>query len=61
MVTITVTPDAPTADAPDAVDDTASVEEDTTINIDVLDNDTFGGDGPGTTPVVITVDGESGV
>ncbi|TBN05661.1 hypothetical protein EYD45_05170, partial [Hyunsoonleella flava] len=33
---------------PTAVDDTASVDEDDTVNIVVLDDDNFGGDGPST-------------
>ena len=32
-------------DAPDAVDDTASVDEDGTVNVPVTTNDDFGGDG----------------
>ena len=31
-------------DAPDAVDDTASVDEDGTVNVPVTTNDDFGGD-----------------
>ncbi|WP_396601720.1 Ig-like domain-containing protein [Algibacter sp. R77976] len=39
---------------PTAVDDTASVDEDDTVNIDVLDDDNFGGDGPSTGTITIT-------
>ncbi|MGB3509375.1 MAG: Ig-like domain-containing protein, partial [Microcoleaceae cyanobacterium] len=39
-------------DQPTAVDDTATVEADSSVNIPILDNDDFGTDGPGT----ITID-----
>ena len=46
-ITITINPDAPNADGPTAVDDTFTVNEDSTNNnLDILDNDSFGGDGP---------------
>ncbi|WP_245925730.1 Ig-like domain-containing protein, partial [Algibacter marinivivus] len=41
-------------DTPTAVDDTASVDEDDTVNIVVLDDDDFGGDGPSTGTISIT-------
>ena len=40
-------------DAPDAVDDTASVDEDGTVNVPVTTNDDFGGDGPSTGAISI--------
>ncbi|MCB4799742.1 hypothetical protein LG649_12880, partial [Tamlana sp. PT2-4] len=39
---------------PTTVDDTASVDEDDTVNIVVLDDDSFGGDGPSTGTITIT-------
>ena len=39
---------------PDAVDDTASTDEDTPVDIPVTSNDDFGGDGPGSGPITIT-------
>ena len=47
---VTVTPGD---DAPDAVDDVASVDEDASVNIPVVANDDFGGDGPSTTAITI--------
>ncbi|MBC3757494.1 tandem-95 repeat protein, partial [Hyunsoonleella sp. SJ7] len=44
----------PINDTPTAVDDTASVDEDDTVNIDPLGNDNFGGDGPSTGTITIT-------
>lgn len=41
---------------PDAVDDNATVVETRWVNIDVLDNDDFGLDGPGTDPITIFPD-----
>jgi hypothetical protein len=38
-----------------AVDDVATTDENTPVNIDVLVNDDFGGNGPGTGPITITV------
>ncbi|TBN13961.1 Ig-like domain-containing protein, partial [Hyunsoonleella pacifica] len=46
---------------PTAVDDTASVDEDDTVNIDVLDDDNFGGDGPSTGTISITSGPTNGV
>ena len=43
----------PVNDTPNAVDDTATTSEDTPVNIDVLNNDSFGGDGAGTGPIVV--------
>lgn len=40
-------PSEPTNDLPSADDDTASTEMNQEISIDVLGNDSFGGDGPG--------------
>ena len=40
-------------DNPIAVDDAASVDEDASVNITVLDNDTFGGDGPSTGTITL--------
>jgi len=52
-VTITITP---TNDLPAPVNDTVSVpEESPNYVINVLANDSFGGDGPGTDPLAITV------
>ncbi|AWI24425.1 hypothetical protein HYN49_00135 [Flavobacterium pallidum] len=53
-VTVTVTPDSPFNDAPLAVNDTASTNEDTAVVITVLTNDDFGGDGPGVGPIIVT-------
>ncbi len=53
---INIRVDNDTTDTPAAIDDPISVNEDSTDNpIDVLDNDTFGGDGPGTTAIAITI------
>ena len=40
-------------DAPIAVDDLASTDEDASVNITVLDNDDFGGDGPSTGTITL--------
>ena len=54
QATIDITVD-PVDDMPDAVDDPAEMtDEDTPVNIDVLVNDDFGGDGPGMGPITIT-------
>ncbi|WP_298153112.1 Ig-like domain-containing protein, partial [Flavobacterium sp.] len=50
-VTITVAPDAAGTDVPVAVNDTANVTEDQSVNIAVLVNDTFGPDGPSATAI----------
>ncbi len=48
-------------DLPVALDDAVTIDEDTTlVNIDVLDNDSFGGDGPSSTPIIITVNAQNG-
>ncbi len=62
VVSITVSPDDPDADGPTAHDDAYTVNEDSTNNpLDVLDNDDFGPDGPGTTLAIsITVVPSSG-
>ncbi|MEO1298704.1 MAG: DUF4347 domain-containing protein, partial [Cyanobacteria bacterium J06636_16] len=39
---------------PTAVDDTATVAEDDAFNISILGNDSFGGDGAGTSPITVT-------
>jgi hypothetical protein len=51
IVTITInsTNDVPTANA-----DTETTNEDTPVTIDVLNNDTFGGDGPSTGTITVT-------
>jgi VCBS repeat-containing protein len=52
-VTITVTP---TNDLPNAVNDAPSLPEDSVgLNLNVLANDSFGGDGPAAIPLAITV------
>ncbi|WP_298347007.1 Ig-like domain-containing protein, partial [uncultured Algibacter sp.] len=51
VINITVDP---VDDTPTALDDTASVDEDDTVNIVVLDDDNFGGDGPSTGTISIT-------
>ena len=38
---------------PNAENDTASVDEDSSVNITVLDNDSFGGDGPSTGTITV--------
>ena len=45
QATVDVTID-PVDDAPDAIDDVASVDEDASVNVPVTANDDFGGDGP---------------
>ncbi|WP_082995054.1 Ig-like domain-containing protein [Aquimarina megaterium] len=53
IVTIIVTP---VNDLPDAVDDSVTIDEDNgTIAINVLVNDSFGGDGPGTVPIALVI------
>jgi hypothetical protein len=60
QATIDVTVD-PVNDLPDAVDDpTETTEEDTPVNIDVLTNDDFGGDGPSTGAITVTVQPTNG-
>ena len=56
-VTLNITP---VNDAPTAVDDTATTTEDTPVNIDVLANDTFGGDGPSSSPITVTTNPSHG-
>ncbi|MEH6406134.1 MAG: Ig-like domain-containing protein [Leeuwenhoekiella sp.] len=52
LVSITVTTD--TSDTPTAVDDAFTVDEDSENNdFKILDNDDFGGDGPGTLTLVV--------
>ncbi|MEM9007336.1 MAG: DUF4347 domain-containing protein, partial [Cyanobacteria bacterium P01_F01_bin.86] len=51
-VTVTVTSDV--NDIPTATDDAATASEDNTVNISVLGNDDFGGDGAGTGPIAVT-------
>jgi gliding motility-associated-like protein len=51
VVDVTVNP---VNDTPTATDDTASVDEDDTVNIAPLGNDNFGGDGPSTGTISIT-------
>ncbi|MTB53976.1 Ig-like domain-containing protein [Lewinella sp. W8] len=46
--------------SPLAVDDVATTDENTPVNIPVLVNDDFGNDGPGTGPITITVDATNG-
>ncbi|WP_010522166.1 T9SS C-terminal target domain-containing protein [Aquimarina agarivorans] len=59
-VEISVTND--TTDLPNAVDDMATISEDSVDNeINVLENDTFGGDGAGNTAIAITVTPTNGV
>ncbi|UMY66599.1 MULTISPECIES: Ig-like domain-containing protein [unclassified Flavobacterium] len=53
MITISIAPGPFESDMPIAVDDTASTFEDTPILINILTNDSFGGDGPGTYNVAI--------
>ncbi|WP_291085787.1 Ig-like domain-containing protein [Flavobacterium sp. BFFFF1] len=43
---IVITPDVPTLDVPLATNDGATISEDTAVVINVLANDSFGGDGP---------------
>ncbi len=43
----------PVNDLPDAKNDVTSTQEDTPVNIPVLTNDTFGGDGPSTGPITL--------
>ncbi|MDT0554269.1 Ig-like domain-containing protein, partial [Urechidicola vernalis] len=50
-VTIKVTP---VNDEPVATDDTVEADEDTPLNIDVLANDDFGGDGPSSGPIEVS-------
>ncbi|MCB4809695.1 Ig-like domain-containing protein, partial [Tamlana sp. 62-3] len=47
-------------DVPTTVDDTASVDEDDTVNIVVLDDDSFGGDGASTGTITITSGASNG-
>ncbi|MCB4809693.1 Ig-like domain-containing protein, partial [Tamlana sp. 62-3] len=47
-------------DVPTTVDDTASVNEDDTVNIVVLDDDSFGGDGASTGTITITSGASNG-
>uniref|UniRef100_UPI002FE01683 Ig-like domain-containing protein n=1 Tax=Polaribacter sp. P097 TaxID=3117398 RepID=UPI002FE01683 len=56
-VTVTVGPAA--TDVPVALDDTETVVEDTTVSIDVLDNDVYGDDGAGALAVALTVGANS--
>ena len=49
-VTVTI---VPVNDLPNAVNDSATTNEDTAVNINVLNNDTFGGDGPNTGTIVV--------
>jgi hypothetical protein len=56
VVTITVNS---VDDLPTAENDSANTDEDTTVTIDVLNNDDFGGDGPGTVDLSFT-QGNSG-
>jgi len=52
--TVTITVEAVT-DKPNAVDDTASTEQDTAVTIDVTGNDSYGTDNPATSnPVVVS-------
>ncbi|WP_045372667.1 Ig-like domain-containing protein, partial [Jejuia pallidilutea] len=51
VVDVTVNP---VNDTPTAAGDTASVDEDDTVNIAPLGNDNFGGDGPSTGTISIT-------
>ncbi|WP_051476146.1 Ig-like domain-containing protein [Aquimarina megaterium] len=49
-------------DLPDAVDDSITIDENTTANpISVLTNDSFGGDGAGTVPITIIIAPTNGV
>ncbi|MEQ3655198.1 MAG: Ig-like domain-containing protein, partial [Dokdonia sp.] len=57
--TVTVTVD-PINDTPTATDDTVSVDEDDTVNIDVLTNDDFGGDGPSSGTITVNGDALNG-
>jgi hypothetical protein len=50
VIAITVNP---VVDLPDAMDDMATTNEDTPVNIDPLPNDDFGMDGPGVGPISI--------
>ncbi|MFH4965171.1 Ig-like domain-containing protein, partial [Gaetbulibacter sp. M235] len=45
---------------PNAVDDSVSLDEDTSTNIDVLVNDDFGGDGPSTGTITIVTPASNG-
>ncbi len=49
-----------TADTPTAVADDVTMVENTWMNIDVLDNDDFGSDGPGTGPITIVTPPSNG-
>ncbi len=53
-VTVTVREGAFVNDVPTAVDDPASVAQDGSVNIDVLNNDSFGNDGPTTKHMPLT-------
>jgi hypothetical protein len=52
--TIDITVD-PVNDVPVADDDSEATDEDTPVNISVLTNDDFGGDGPSTGTITVTV------
>ncbi|KAA1242964.1 gliding motility-associated C-terminal domain-containing protein, partial [Aquimarina sp. RZ0] len=47
-------------DQPMAVDDLVALDEDTTTTIEVLINDSFGGDGPSDTPISVVLNPENG-
>ncbi|WP_291083328.1 Ig-like domain-containing protein [Flavobacterium sp. BFFFF1] len=59
-VTITITPDAPTVDAPVANNDVATTVEDTPVTVQVLVNDSFGGDGPSATAILVATQPANG-
>ncbi|PHN05646.1 Ig-like domain-containing protein [Flavilitoribacter nigricans] len=59
QATVNVTVD-PVNDLPIANDDVANTNEDVPVNVDVLANDDFGGDGPSVGAITVVTDGANG-